>query len=216
MGCGCSSEVRRIEPVREMVVQRTTTTCLMEPRSSIDWGAPFRTVGHVIAAPFVAMGNAFTPSYAEPVAEQTYCPTYRSRALMPVGERITTVKTVRTRTVLQPVGERIISERRCYSTLQPVGERFYYRSTLQPVGERFYYRSTLQPVGERFYYRSTLQPVGERTVIIRHHHHKKMIKPVGERFIIEKRTQKTMLKPVGERHEISKTYSKKQWSEPQK
>ncbi len=158
LGCGCSSA--RLEPVREVIVQQRSTTCLMEPSSTVDWGAPFRTIGHVIAAPFVALGSAFTPSYTEPVAEQTYCPSYRSTMLAPVGERFTTVKTIRTSTMLEPVGERFITERSYYRSTLPVGERtviikhHHHKKMLKPVGEQFtsgkrYQKTMLKPVGEK-------------------------------------------------------------------
>ena len=144
LGCGCSST--RLAPVRELIVQQPST-CLMETRSTVDWGAPFRAVGSVISAPFVAIGSAFSPSerYVEPVGERlvyTRPLYYRSTTLMPVGERFTTVKIIRSRTLLEPVGERfIITKKHCYSkSLKPVGERFlitkHHTKMLKPVGEK--------------------------------------------------------------------------------
>lgn len=100
-GCGCPT---RLAPVRERFV---------EERSTLDWGAPFRTVGTVISAPFVALGDALSPSdrYIEPVGERmTYRSTWtrsHTQTLMPVGERVVTVKHHHKR-MLKPVGERII------------------------------------------------------------------------------------------------------------
>jgi len=144
LGCGCSTT--RLTPVRELIVQQPST-CLMETRSSVDWGAPFRAVGSVISAPFVAIGSALSPSerYVEPVGERLVYtrPLYRSTTLMPVGERFTTVKIIRSRTLLEPVGERfIITKKHCYSkSLKPVGERLlitkHHTKMLKPVGEKF-------------------------------------------------------------------------------
>ena len=193
LGCGCSSQSVRLQPVREIIVQKSST-CVMEPQSSVDWGAPFRTVGNVISAPFVAIGNAFTPSerYVAPVGERfvTTYPTYRERlvyespTLMPVGERFTTVKIIRHRTLLQPVGERFIITKR------------YYKTTLRPVGERF---TVVR-------HHKMLKPVGEKFIIVKHH---KMLKPVGEQLTTEKRYHKTMLKPVGQ-HQTT-LIKAKQW-----
>ena len=143
LGCGCSSV--RMEPVRELIVHQPST-CWMETRSTVDWGAPFRAVGSVISAPFVAIGSALSPSYryAEPGGERLVYtrPLYRSTTLMPVGERFTTVKIIRSRTLLEPVGERfIITKHHCYSkSLKPVGERFiitkHHTKMLKPVGEK--------------------------------------------------------------------------------
>ena len=149
-GCGCSYHTTtRIEPVRELIVQQRST-CLMEPRSTVDWGAPFRFVGNVVSAPFVAIGSALSPSerYIEPVGERLVYsrPVYQERwtsrhMLLPVGERFTTVKIIRSRTLLEPVGERFLITKKHYTckTLKPVGERFItvkHHKMLKPVGEK--------------------------------------------------------------------------------
>ena len=191
MGCGCSSEtVRRIEPVREVIVQQPSV-CLAESRSTLDFGAPFRTVGRVISAPFFAIGNAFGPSYrySEPVGEQLYSiSSYQKSSLMPVGERFTTTRVIRMQTLEEPVGERVILR------------KHHYRTFTEPVGERFTTR--------KHYYRTTREPIGERIAVTKHHHHKKMLKPVGEKVSIKKSYHKGMLKPVGEQFTTQKRYQK--------
>ncbi len=163
MAMGYSCSTRYVAPVRERIV--------VEEPSSLSWGTPFYAVGSVISAPFVALGNALSPSYAEPVGERFYpTSTYHhawirpsETRLMPVGERFTTVKVIRSRPM--PVGERIITVRHHYhkTMLKPVGERFRTvkivrtRTMLEPVGERTIIRTTrMMPV---------LEPVGERTII---------------------------------------------------
>lgn len=171
-----------LEPVSERVLVRET--CPMEPRSSIDWGSPFRFVGRVVSAPFVAVGNALSPA---PVGERYT--TWHSSTLMPVGERITTTRVIRTHRMLVPVGERV----------QTV--KIYRSSRLMPVGERITTIRThrmLAPVGERVrtvkvYHSSRLMPVGERistTRIIKYH---RVLEPVGERTYI--RTTRTLSYP---------------------
>ena len=129
---GCCYTTTRVQPVREMIVE--------QPSSSLDWGAPFRAVGNVVSAPFVALGNAFSPSdrYIEPVGERlsypvtTYRRTWMSRSeLRPVGERFTTVKIIRHKTVLEPVGEKITTIKyiKMAPVLEPVGERTIIRTT---------------------------------------------------------------------------------------
>ena len=202
-GCGCSLEGPRLQPVREVIVQQQTT-CAMESTSSLDWGAPFRTVGHVISAPFVAIGSAFSPSdrYVEPVGEQlTTCPGYYQREytrtrLMPVGERFTTVKVIR-EPMLQPVGERFTTVKviRHEPILEPVSEQILWRKhhhhikVIKPVGERF--------ISEKRYHRTMLHPVSERFTTEKRYH--KTIKPVGEKVILQKSSQKTMLKKEGQK-----------------
>ena len=162
---GCCYTTTRVQPVREMIVE--------QPSSSLDWGAPFRAVGNVVSAPFVALGNAFSPSdrYIEPVGERlsypmtTYRRTWTSRSvLMPVGERFTTVKIIRHKT-LQPVGERFVTVRHHHKVmLRPVGERFTtvkiirHKTVLEPVGEKITTIKYIKMV-------PVLEPVGERTII---------------------------------------------------
>ena len=155
-GFVCSSETVLVSPVREYVVEQP----------SPNWGTPFHVIGNVISAPFVALGNAFSPStrYVEPVGERFTTRTYYHTRLMPVGERFTTVKIIRSRSALMPVGER-------FTTVKT-----YHKKMLKPVGERFitvksHHKAMLNPVGEKIttikYIKMTpvLEPVGERTII---------------------------------------------------
>ena len=174
----CYTETVRIAPVRETIVQQP---------SSIDWGTPFRAVGSVVSAPFVALGNALSPRYVEPVGERLityprvsyYHPrvtSYSRSTLMPVGERFTTVRVIRNGTMLEPVGERFV---------------------------------TLK------HHKTMLKPIGERTTMKRHHHKKMMLKPVGERIITTTYIKRTpVLEPVGERTIIrtAPVYSQPWWS----
>lgn len=193
-GCGCSTQSARLEPVREMTI-RESSTCLAEPARKFDFWAPFQKAGHVISTPFVAMGRAFSPSDSDlaPVGERldptivTYeTSSLRSKALIPVGERITTIRTKTYKTVdLQPVGERVIVRRDfCPSDLPPVSERILIRNScpspdLQPVGE-------LLVLKKSGYYKTHLQPVGERHLVVKKIHHQKMLKPVGEKRFTKK------------------------------
>ncbi|MDD5349624.1 MAG: hypothetical protein PHQ12_05385 [Chthoniobacteraceae bacterium] len=128
-------------------------------------------------------------------------------ALMPVGERFTTVKVFRSSPMLEPVGERIITTRSFRSTpmLEPVGERLItvktYRShrLLAPVGEKIttvkYYR------GHRM-----LAPVGEKITTVKVIHGKRFLAPVGERITTVKTYRShRLLAPVGERTWIRTT-----------
>lgn len=213
LGCGCASERPRLQPVREVIIQQQTT-CAMEPTSRLDWGAPFRTVGHVISAPFVAIGNAFTPSerYTEPVGERLMtCPGYYERSytstrLMPVGEQYSTVRIQRER-ILEPVSEQYTTVRIIQSNLLPVGERVkwvkkhhHHRTMIKPVGERFIY--------EKRFHQGRLQPTGER-FIMEKRYHKTTLKPVGEKKTIQKSYQKTMVQPVGQKQDWQKNESLK-------
>lgn len=110
--------------------------------------------------------------------------TYLSQpALLPVGERFTTVRVFRSTPMLEPVGERITTIRTIRS------ER------LLPVGEKI---TTV-----KFYRSHKLLPVGEKVTVI---HHGKRLLPVGEKITTVKtfRTHK-MLAPVGERTYIKTT-----------
>ena len=199
MGCGCASERPRLAPVREMIVERSQCvvekqqcivqrplavreyTCAAESRP--DFGAPFRTIGHVFSAPFIALGNAFSPS---------------DRYIAPVGERFGNystveyekVRTIHTRRMLRPVGERFITSQVILTEpdLQPVGERF--------ITVKRYHKAKLHPVGERSmlwksYHKTTLKPVGERSITLKRYQ-KAKLQPVGEQFISGQR--KVMLK----------------------
>ena len=187
LGCGCSSESPRLQPVRKIVVQQPA--CTMESSSTLGWGTHFRTVGYVTSAPIVSN------LYVEPVGERLTIyhgyseRSYSSSCLMPVGERFTTVKVIRHEPILQPVGERFITVKSIRT--EPI---------LQPVGEWFTTEKIIRS-------ESSLQPVGEQFLRVKHHH-KKLIKPVGEKFIIEKRFHKTTLKPVGEKKSYHKTMLK--------
>jgi len=153
MGFGCSYETTRIEPVREVIIQQPSTY-VMESRTTLDWGAPFRAVGGIVSAPFVALGSAFSPS---------------ERYVEPVGERFTTVRIIRHRTMLEPVGERFVTVKR------------YHKTLLMPVGERL--------ITVKRYHKATLRPVGEKFIIWKHHQ-KAMLKPVGEKTSIQKTSLK--------------------------
>jgi len=193
----CPVETVRIEPVREMIVQPQycaverplvvrESTCLVEPRRTLDWGAPFRTVGRVVSTPFVALGSS---RYIEPVGERltTYSTvstrrwSHKRTMLMPVGERFTTVKIIRSKK-LQPVGERFIVKKHHKKMLKPVGERLitvkkYHKTTmLLPVGERF---TTV-----KFCSKPLLEPVGEKITTIKYVKMAPVLEPVGERTII--------------------------------
>ncbi len=225
-GCGCSSETVRVRPVRECIIKqpsciverplavRELNTCPM-PERRLDLLAPFRTVGHIVSAPFVAVGRTFSPSdnYIAPVGERLDYDTFsyenqwaepRTR-LMPVGERFTTVRTYRT-SDLSPVGERYISVKKHHRMLRPVGEEFvtvksHRKAMLRPVGEEF-----ITVKGHR---KAMLRPVGERTFSTKSYQHQKMLKSEGERTWIEKKSyRKANLKPVGELTEIQKGYKK--------
>ena len=198
-GCGCPTQSVRLEPVREMTI-RESSTCLAEPTRRINFWSPFQKAGQVISTPFVAMGRAFRPSDSDlvPVGERldptivTYeTSSLRSRALIPVGERITTIRTKTYKTVdLQPVGERVIVRRNfCPSDLPPVSERILIRSDCPS---------------------SDLQPVGELLVVKKSSYHKTHLQPVGERYIVKKIHHKKMLKPVGEKHFTKKVMIQKQ------
>lgn len=242
LGCGCAVERTRLAPVREVIVQQPrcemvrpqcvivrpapvaeSTTCLREPGTGFNLWTPFRTVGRVISAPFVAVGHALSPDRTiEPVGELGDYPTvtyrrelsssYSNQALMPVGERV-----IVRRSILQPVGEQVIVHR----TLQPVGERF--------ITERRYRPSMLTPVGERYwseqrYHKTHLRPVGER-FIFEKRYHKTHLRPVGEQFISVKQKQqmtqkavkageRSKIQPVGERTQISEKHGQKTTTEP--
>ena len=118
----------------------------------------------------------------------SYCePAYSSTMLAPVGERFTTVKTIKI-TRYEPL-------------LQPVGERFTTVRTIR-------YEPLLQPVGERViwvkHHHKMLKPVGERFISEKRYHHKTLVKPVGEKFIKEKGYHKALTKPVGEKITMEK------------
>ena len=210
MGCGCSSESSRLAPVREVIIDqpqcaierpvavREFTTCVTESGSGFNFWSPFRAVGSVISAPFVAVGHALSPSdrYAEPVGERlggyTSYPdvAYQqersirySQRLMPVGERFTTTRIIHREPILQPVGERFITVKRYHQTMSPVGER--YKST------RIIHKNTL------------LQPVGKWSTMSTAKHHKKMLKPVGEQLTGKSIHSKTLLKPMDKKRATS-------------
>jgi hypothetical protein len=163
-GCGCSSEVTRVQPVRELTVEQPS--CIME--------------------------RAFIPSdqCLVPVGERlTTCSTVTyqntcigSDVLLPFGERYRTWKRAHD-AMFAPVGERLIVEKSYQNELQPVGERFitvktYHKTLMQPVGERV--------IIEKSYHKGMIKPVGEKSTIIKGQ--KTMLKkPVGERNL--KKTQ---------------------------
>ncbi|MCX6966547.1 MAG: hypothetical protein NTZ46_01995 [Verrucomicrobia bacterium] len=159
LGCGC--ERVRLEPVRERMVQRTVcsvrqpvviqrTRCVRECSSRL-WTTPTQAntpyvITHVYTRPaqpeIVAAYDDLAP--IEPVGERLTTTSYVNRPLMPrrvafqsepifqpVGERITTIRTVRTRPVLQPVRERVttVCTLRARPVLEPVAERTVIRRT---------------------------------------------------------------------------------------
>ena len=188
MGCGCSSERVRLEPVREQIIQTNDcsvqqpvlinrTSYVTETPSRTFWVAPSRenpayVIGNVLTAPFRALtGRSLgepdvlsSYNYAEPVGERITTVTslkcgkhhmlkkvtlHRDSMLMPVGERYTTVKVIRTKPLLMPVGERFTTVRVIHKPLlQPVGERvtiirrIQMKPVLEPVGERTILRTT--------------------------------------------------------------------------
>ena len=227
-GCGnCSYmlQTARIEPVREIIVQRSLCTvqqpliikeeskCLMESPSRLTWSepaTPFHALGNVVAAPFRLVGDSFVwtgrqlSGSSEVIESQ---PAY-------VGERFTTVTTLKKTTHHKK--HHMLYKKVTYrsnSMLLPVGERFTTvkiirsRPLLEPVGERFttirYWKSQpmLEPVGERFttvkviHSRPLLMPVGEKITTIRTIKMQPVLQPVGERTTII-RTSRVFVKPL--------------------
>ncbi len=121
--------------------------------------------------------------------------TIREPAIMPVGERFTTIRYYQP-AMLEPVGERFTTVRvvRYEQPLLPVAERITtvkvirHQQMLSPVGEK-YSCKLIKHSKKSLHKKVTLVrqsplPVAEKT-IIRHH---KFLKPVGEKTIIRTTT----------------------------
>ena len=197
LGCGCSSEKVRLEPVREQILERNVcavqqpvlirrTAYITETPSRTLWVAPSKenpayVIGNVFTAPFraitgrslgqpdVVASYQYRERLLEPVGEKFTAETskstflcgkkhhmtkkvtfYRDSMLMPVGERLTTVKVIRTTPLLMPVGEKCTNLKVIHSKplLMPVGEKITtirylkMQPVLAPVGEQTVIRST--------------------------------------------------------------------------
>ena len=207
-GCGdCLYMLKtaRIEPVREIIVQRSLCTVqqplvikqesryLMESPSRLTWSepaTPFHAIGNVVAAPFRLVGNgvAWTGrqlSGSNELIEPQ--PAY-------VGERLTTVTTLSKKSIHHK--KHHMSKTVTYrsdSMLLPVGERFTTvkvirsKPLLEPVGERF---TTVRVIRSK----PLLMPVGEKITTIRTIKMRPVLEPVGERTII--RTSRVFVKPL--------------------
>lgn len=209
---------------RSYVVESSPSVVWSEPSN------PGAVLGNVIAAPFRLIGGGLTwtgralsgqpeyvgsREYLAPVGERVVT-TYRTQtirhtpcgritymnepALMPVGERFTTIRTYRSAPLLEPVGERFTTVRtiRSYKML-PVGERFTTVKVIQ--------HKRLMPVGEKFTtvkLHKQLMPIGEKFTTVKVIHHKQLI-PVGERITTVKVIHHRQLLPVGERTWIRTT-----------
>lgn len=218
-GCGnCSYmlQTSRIEPVREIIVQRSLCTvqqpliikeeskCLMESPSRLTWSepaTPFHALGNIVAAPFRLVGNSVAwtgrqlSGSSELIESQ---PAY-------VGERFTTVTTLKKTTHHKK--HHMLYKKVTYrsDSLLPVGERFTTvkvirnRPLLLPVGERF---TTIKVIRNR----PLLMPVGERFTTVRVIHSKPLLMPVGEKITtIRTIKMRPVLEPVGERTTIIRT-----------
>jgi len=173
MGCGCSSQKVHLQPVREkiissnacslqnkVVINRTAyvpecPSCVWVPPSTDN---PGYVVGNVLTAPFRwitgrSLGQpdvVKTYNYAEPVGEKFTTLTTKSTShftacgsmtkkitlrsdsmLLPVGERLTTVKVIRLKPMPMPVAEQITTIRRVEMkpVCEPVGEKTIIRTT---------------------------------------------------------------------------------------
>lgn len=214
-GCGdCSYMLKtaRIEPVREIIVQRSLCTvqqpliikeeskCLMGSPSRLTWNdaaTPFHALGNVAAAPFrmVGSGIAWTGrQFSGPSEVIESQPAY-------VGERFTTITKVSKKTTHHKK-HHMLYKKVTYSSspaLLPVGERFTTvkvirsKPLLEPVGEKI---TTVRVIRNQ----PLLMPVGERFTTVRVIRSQPLLMPVGERFTTVKviRTQ-PLLMPVGEK-----------------
>jgi len=214
-GCGdCLYMVKtaRIEPVREIIVQRSLCTvqqpliikeesrCLMGSPSRLTWSepaTPFHALGNVVAAPFRLVGNSVAwtgrqlSGSSEVIESQ---PAY-------VGERLTTVTTVSKKTIHHKKHHTLYKKvtYRSSPMLLPVGERF---TTVKVIRSK----PLLEPVGERFttirYWKTQpmLEPVGERFTTVKVIRTRPLLMPVGERFTTVRVIQnRPLLLPVGEK-----------------
>ena len=201
MGCGCSSEKVRLEPVRERIIEQNAcsiqqpilinrTSYVTECPSRSFWVAPSKenpsyVIGNVFTAPFRFVTGR---SLGEPDVLSSY--NYRERLLEPVGEHFTTMKSTSCN----------CAKKRC--TTKKVT---FHSQTLMPVGERLttvkVIRTTplLLPVGEQcsnlrvIHSKPLLMPVGEKISTIRYLKMQPVLAPVGEQTII--RTTRTYVNP---------------------
>ncbi|MEI6561034.1 MAG: hypothetical protein WCO68_03000 [Verrucomicrobiota bacterium] len=220
MGCGCSTEKVRLEPVRERIVEQkicaiqqpiliSRTSYVTETPSRTFWVAPSKenpayVIGNVFTAPFRAITGR---SLGEPDVLSSY--NYRERLLEPVGERFTTMKS----TSCNCAKKHCMTKKVTFhsQTLLPVGERLttvkVIRTTplLQPVGEQcmdlkvVHVKPVLMPGGEQcsnlriIHSKPLLMPVGEKISTIRYLKMQPVLAPVGEQTII--RTTRTYVNP---------------------
>jgi hypothetical protein len=198
LGCGCSSEKVRLEPVRERIIQQNTcsiqqpvlitrTRYITECPSRTFWVAPSKenppyVIGNVFTAPFRAISGR---SLGEPDVLSSY--NYREQLLEPVGERFTTVKST--------------SCGRMHCTTKKIT---YHKQMLMPVGERLTTvkvirtKPLLMPVGECsdlrvIHSKPLLMPVGEKITTIHYLKMRPVLEPVGEQTLI--RTTRTYVNP---------------------
>lgn len=198
MGCGCSTEKVRLEPVRERIIEQKTcaiqqpilinrTSYVTETPSRTFWVAPSKenpayVIGNVFTAPFRAITGR---SLGEPDVVASY--NYRERLLEPVGEKLTTVTSKST----------FLCGKKHHMSKKITLHR---ESMLMPVGERF---NTVKVI------RTTplLMPVGENCTNLEVIHSKPLLMPVGEKIITTRYLKmQPVLAPVGEQTIIRKTY----------
>ena len=192
MGCGCSSNNVRLEPVREQIISPNVcsvqepvlinrTRYVTETPSRTFWTAPSKenpayVIGNVFTAPFRAITGR---SLGQPDVVASY--DYRQPILQPVGERLTTVTTKSTGCTCSKKYHltRKVSYH-CDSMLMPVGEQVTTVKVIRtkpmpmPVCERLttvkvIHNPCLQPVGELNTSCGCSEPI--------------MPQPVGERII---------------------------------
>jgi len=184
-GCGCSSGVSRVQPVRELIIEKpsytlapvaervTTCSTVTYQNKCIGSDLMLLPIGDRYRTWKTAHDAMFAPA---PVGERVIIEkSYQSEMLPPVSEQLITVKTYH-KTLLKPVGERIIIE------------KSYHKGMIRPVGERF---TTLKS------HRVILKPVGERSLHVKGYH-KTMLKPVGEKGTIIKSQKVWLKKPMSE------------------
>ena len=207
LGCGCSMEKVRLEPVRERIIQQkfcsiqepvfiSRTSYATECPSRSFWVAPSKenpayVIGNVFTAPFRLITGR---SLGEPDVLSSY--NYREQLLEPVGERLSSMKCTSCskkhcmtkkvtfhREMLLPVGERLNTVKviRTKPLLMPVGEC----TNLQVIRTK----PLLMPVGEQcsdlklIHGKLLLTPVGEKITTIRYLKFQPVLEPVGERII---------------------------------
>ena len=215
LGCGCSMENVRLEPVRERIIQQNTcaiqqpilinrTSYVTETPSRSFWVAPSKenpayVISNVFTAPFRAITGR---SLGQPDVLATY--NFRERLLEPVGERFTTVKSTSCDLRKKHCLTKKVTLHK--ELLMPVGERFttvkMIRTTplLTPVGEQY---SSMKFVESK----PLLMPVGEQCSSLKVIHSNALLTPVGEKITtIRYLKMEPVLEPVGERTIITRTY----------